>query len=407
MKISRMIVGLFATFFFSLGLLAVPPAIAHADEGALAVGSAANGDTSVSLQAQAVKKYNVWVAGKRVTSKNAKNVLGNGTVSYNAKTNTLTLKNAKIKGAYKNNRKSSKGTMVKNVYRMGIYSVSSSGLRIVLKGKNTVTVTGKAVAGSYGICSLAEKGGRANVLIRGTGSLKVQAGKAGLFAYGTCCKNLNIKGKANVTLRGGTLASTSYKAVNSEEIGSYGTWNDGYLSLYGSAKLTAIGKTRALWKAPSYGQSYTPKVKAGPSASSIKVNKKNPASSVYTKYKYVSISKAKAGKSSTTSSKKPAKISLTRCDPISQGVQIQFKTPEKNCNGYRVQVSDNSSFTGSGTKTKGIYSVGTNVTMTYKYTNTGYIAGNVYYVRAQAVNTVGSKTYYGSWSSYIPFAPKA
>ena len=45
---------------------------------------------------QKVNKYNIYVAGTQVTSLNQADVLGDGTVSYDAETNTLTLNNANI-----------------------------------------------------------------------------------------------------------------------------------------------------------------------------------------------------------------------------------------------------------------------------------------------------------------------
>ena len=47
------------------------------------------------------------------------------------------------------------------------------------------------------------------------------------------------------------------------------------------------------WTVAIDDKKYTPQVKAGSSAKSIKVNRKKPAKSVYSKYKYVSIVKAK------------------------------------------------------------------------------------------------------------------
>ena len=44
--------------------------------------------------------YNLWVGGTPVTSDNASNILGNGTASYNATSNTLTLDGASITGIH-------------------------------------------------------------------------------------------------------------------------------------------------------------------------------------------------------------------------------------------------------------------------------------------------------------------
>lgn len=46
----------------------------------------------------AVEDYKITVAGIQVTSENANDVLGNGTVSYDHETKTLTLNNADLGG---------------------------------------------------------------------------------------------------------------------------------------------------------------------------------------------------------------------------------------------------------------------------------------------------------------------
>lgn len=84
--------------------------------------------------------YKVWVGDRRVTSANAKNVLGNGTVSYNASTNTLTLKNARITSAFN----TSGG-------KTGILFETSTTPTIKVIGTNSITVGGKNPNVSYGI----------------------------------------------------------------------------------------------------------------------------------------------------------------------------------------------------------------------------------------------------------------
>ena len=49
-----------------------------------------------TIDPYAVKTYDLWVAGKQVTETNQSDVLDNGTVSYDPKTHTLTLRDAKL-----------------------------------------------------------------------------------------------------------------------------------------------------------------------------------------------------------------------------------------------------------------------------------------------------------------------
>lgn len=48
------------------------------------------------LEILSVKAYDIWVKGIQITENNKADVLGDGTVSYDPETNTLTLDNAKI-----------------------------------------------------------------------------------------------------------------------------------------------------------------------------------------------------------------------------------------------------------------------------------------------------------------------
>lgn len=64
--------------------------------------------------ALAADNDNLWVNGKQVTSDNAGDVLGDGTVSYDAQTNTLTLNGAEITNPNPDT--------VSAVYKAGIYA---------------------------------------------------------------------------------------------------------------------------------------------------------------------------------------------------------------------------------------------------------------------------------------------
>ena len=53
-----------------------------------------------AITVSAVTSYALYVGGVQVTDENAADVLGDGTVSYDAATNTLTLNNARINDYY-------------------------------------------------------------------------------------------------------------------------------------------------------------------------------------------------------------------------------------------------------------------------------------------------------------------
>gem|GEM_PF-4086971 len=117
--------------------------------------------TSVSVSA--VDETDVlWVGGVEVTASNAADVLGDGTVSYDFETNTLTLTKANIQNGYKDDN--------------GIYGIYSEGdLNIVLEDKSYVTAP------------------------------QDEAGSVGIFVTG----NLSFTG-GNIEVRGGNLSGTGF-----------------------------------------------------------------------------------------------------------------------------------------------------------------------------------------------------
>ena len=106
-------------------------------------------------------KYNVWVAGKQVTSRNAADVLKDGKISYTASSGTLTLNNATITGEY---------DMPKG-YDSGGAITSGGDINIELIGTNTVTNSK-----SDGIYAAAA------INIAGEGSINVTGAKNGIHA---------------------------------------------------------------------------------------------------------------------------------------------------------------------------------------------------------------------------------
>lgn len=318
-------------------------------------------------QAQA-KKYKIWVGGKQVTSKNAKHVLGNSKVKYNAKTRTLTLKNATIKGVRKFKQQG------KNYY-VAIANTSSKSLKIKLVGKNKVCAKRKSNAAySAGIATLTTT---KTTTIYGSGSLTVKGNKASRYSYGIATDKLKIKGKVKIKAYGSDTPGVSRGILTNKT------------TISGSAKVTASGFTGAFATAPTFASGYTPKVKAGYSASNIVVSKTSPASSTYTTRPYVAISKAK--------SKKPGKVTISSITPMASGLGVKWNVLKSNCTGYQYQLSTNSSFSSDSAWS---------YTSPYKM-NGGYIngasatnlsGGTKYFVRVRGVNKVGSKTYYGPWS---------
>ena len=131
-------------------------------------------------------EYPLWVGDTQVNDENADNVLGDGTVSYDIVTNTLTLRNATI----------TQGTHEKSAI------CGNSDLNIVLEGENTVNA---GIIGIYVNGTLA---------ISGSGSLTVNGIdiKNGdiIISSGTITTSKAYEGiiANNVTISGGTVTAT-------------------------------------------------------------------------------------------------------------------------------------------------------------------------------------------------------
>ena len=105
----------------------------------------------------AAEEYKVRICGKLVTSDNAGDVLGDGTVSYNPTTHTVTLNNAKLV-----------------TFSEGVYSFDSKPFTVVLIGDNTVTPD----TSGEPFCGIAAK---SDLLIKGTGSLSTNNLSYGIY----------------------------------------------------------------------------------------------------------------------------------------------------------------------------------------------------------------------------------
>ena len=81
-----------------------------------------------TLSASAVNAFDLWVNNTQVTAQNAADVLGDGTVSYDAATKTLTLSGANITECH-----------TEDIFTAGIYAEIAD-LTIKLVGENRITV---------------------------------------------------------------------------------------------------------------------------------------------------------------------------------------------------------------------------------------------------------------------------
>ncbi len=170
--------------------------------------------------------YEVWVGGIQVTSDNANDVLGDGTVSYDAVSNTLTLNNASITNAC---------TPMGSDYA-AIYA--STALNIHLNGINTVIAPAATTGNSYGVyCGN-------QLSITGAGSLCAMGGKANIYSFG-------IYSLYGVSIEDATVTTTGGKA----DYFSGGLYSNlGGISILGDATVTATaGKATDTTFGMSYG----------------------------------------------------------------------------------------------------------------------------------------------------------
>lgn len=170
-------------------------------------------DDAEELEVQATS-YPIYVGGKQVTPDNCKDVFGDGKVSYDATSHTMTLNGYEYSGEGHSDA--------------GIYYSHNDTLTIKLVGKNSVK------APSYGICSYR------SIVIDGTGTLEAAAtsGNDGIYVSG----DVTING-GNVTAIGSYYGIHSATSENTIEINGgtvIATGGDYALS---AANLTIAGGT--------------------------------------------------------------------------------------------------------------------------------------------------------------------
>lgn len=171
-------------------------------------------------------EYPLWVNNTRVTAKNADNVFNDGTVSYDAGTNTLTLNNCNIT-ADALTAESLVGTRNKVTavikYWDGFYNIDSKKkpLNLVLNGKNTILNAMSDENVNVGIYTLGD------LIISGNGSLEVRGGLGNSNTKITKSYGMYLEG--NLTINSGTV-----NAYSTQETLSYdGEGNKAYCECYG------------------------------------------------------------------------------------------------------------------------------------------------------------------------------
>jgi len=125
-------------------------------------------------------EYKIWVEGVQVTSDNLENVLSDGTVSYDDKTNTLILNGAKLKGHISKIEESS------TEHTGAIYAIGDLNIELVSNSNNEVLNDSKATGGSEWACGIYVTG---NLTISGSGTLNVTGGT------GTTSHGISVGGK--------------------------------------------------------------------------------------------------------------------------------------------------------------------------------------------------------------------
>ena len=146
--------------------------------------------------------YNLWIGGTQVTSHNAADVFGDGTVSYDADSNTLTLHSYTYEGpgyTWDNSFGSS--------YGAAIYYGDTEPLNLILKGDSTVTHTGNEnLYRSYGLYA------NGNVVVNADSlddSLTITGGAATYGSYGVCLAyDYENSVGGELTLNSGSLIAT-------------------------------------------------------------------------------------------------------------------------------------------------------------------------------------------------------
>jgi|GEM_PF-7028447 len=155
--------------------------------------------------------YDLWVGGTQVTSHNAANVFGDGKVSYNSETNTLTLDGYTYEGAGHTWEEAGwDGTPIH--YGAAIYYGGNDTLELVQVNNNSITHTGGTTEYSSGI--YADNG---SITISGSGSLTATGGETNNgFSIGIVAKHI-IVWSGTVTAVGNKSSGGSCSGIETME----------------------------------------------------------------------------------------------------------------------------------------------------------------------------------------------
>lgn len=177
--------------------------------------------------------YNVWVGGVQVTENNASDVLGDGTVSYDAQTKTLTLNGANITTGYYNNTTRELS---------GIYALEDLNIVLADGSKNKIAPSAESASMVVGIAALDKSNNYYDVTITGGGSLDISASNGMVSNVGVYSGDLSISNQAAVSMNIGT---SSYPAAGLDGgalvMGDFSIENAGLTSIGGTAGLKATG----------------------------------------------------------------------------------------------------------------------------------------------------------------------
>ena len=158
--------------------------------------------------------YSLWIGGTRVTSLNASDVFGDGKVSYDPESNTLTLNNYSYEGEYIWSDGPTQGAAIR-------YEGTDT-LKLVLNGESSVTYSGRKRDACYGLYS------KKSLVISGDGALTATATPdygSGVYVVnggitvesgsltGTATGDIAVFGvytfRGDITVKGGTLTGTA------------------------------------------------------------------------------------------------------------------------------------------------------------------------------------------------------
>lgn len=186
--------------------------------------------------------YDLWVGGRQVTSGNANDIFGNGTVSYDAFSNKLYLNGANL----------TNGTHINYSIASVIFADESIGtLTVHVTGENKIDVMefGKITAGIYAYhdivfegdgslsVSALSLGSEGNAVYAHTGDVTINSGTYSFDGDGTGSYGIFVNNNSGtVYVKGGTLTAVAGKSPNTNGRAIGGTLD---FSTYTDCKITS------------------------------------------------------------------------------------------------------------------------------------------------------------------------